>query len=197
MALHSLYVDLNSFFASVEQQLRPELRGRAVGVLPVMADTTSCIAASIDAKRYGIKTGTPVSAVLSIDEMACDLMGSDREEANAVKLGRQIKQAIYDQVGEVLHSSVGIAPNRFLAKTASNMQKPDGLVVIRQDELPQRLYGLKLSALNGIGRPMEPRLNQLGIHSVEQLCTASNELLRRAWGGVEGDQMALQPHPSR
>lgn len=225
MALHSLYVDLNSFFASVEQQLQPELRGRPVGVLPVMADTTCCIAASIDAKRYGIKTGTPVwqakklcrdivfvqarpsiyveihhrivaavdsctpvTAVLSIDEMACDLMGSDRDEANAVKLGRQIKQAIYDQVGEVLHSSVGIAPNRFLAKTASNMQKPDGLVVIRQDELPQRLYGLKLGSLTGIGRAMEARLNQFGIHTVEQLCAASRDTLRRAWNGVEGER---------
>ncbi len=225
MSLHSLYVDLNSFFASAEQQLRPELRGRPVGVLPVMADTTCCIAASIDAKRFGIKTGTPVwqakklcrdivfvqarpstyveihhrivaavesctpvGAVLSIDEMACDLMGSEREEANAVKLGRQIKQAIYDQVGEVLHSSVGIAPNRFLAKTASNMQKPDGLVVIRQDELPQRLYGLKLGALTGIGRAMEQRLNQLGIHSVEQLCAASKDTLHRAWGGIEGER---------
>jgi DNA polymerase-4 len=225
MSLHSLYVDLNSFFASVEQQLRPELRGRPVGVLPVMADTTCCIAASIDAKRFGIKTGTPVwqarklckdivfvqarpatyveihhrivaavesctpvGDVLSIDEMACELMGSDREEANAIRLGRQIKRAIYDQVGEVLHSSVGIAPNRFLAKTASNMQKPDGLVVIRQDELPQRLYGLKLGALNGIGRAMEQRLNQLGIHTVEQLCHAGKETLRHAWGGIEGER---------
>jgi len=225
MALHSLYVDLNSYFASVEQQLRPELRGRPVGVLPVMADTTCCIAASIDAKRFGIKTGTPVwqakklckdivfvqarpstyveihhrivaavesctpvGDVLSIDEMACELMGSDREEANAVRLGKQIKQAIYDQVGEVLHSSVGIAPNRFLAKTASNMQKPDGLVVIRQDELPERLYGLKLGALTGIGRAMEQRLNQLGIRTLEQLCTASKDTLRHAWGGVEGER---------
>lgn len=225
MPLHALYVDLNSFFASAEQQMRPELRNRPVGVLPVMADTTCCIAASIDAKRFGIKTGTPVwqarklcrdivfvearpsayvklhhrivaavesctpvSAVLSIDEMACDLMGRDREEAHAVALGRQIKQAIYDQVGEMLHSSVGIAPNRFLAKTASNMQKPDGLVVIRQNELPGRLYGLKLGALTGIGRAMEYRLNQLGIRTVEQLCAASKETLRHAWGGVEGER---------
>jgi DNA polymerase-4 len=225
MSLHTLYVDLNSYFASVEQQLRPELRGRAVGVLPVMADTTCCIAASIDAKRFGVRTGTPVwqarklckdivfvqarpatyveihhrivaavesctpvGEVLSIDEMACDLTGRDREEANAVALGRQIKQAIYDQVGEVLHSSVGIAPNRFLAKTASNMQKPDGLVVIHRHELPQRLYGLKLGALNGIGRAMEARLNQIGIHTVEQLCAASRETLHRAWGGIEGER---------
>ncbi|MEQ1663025.1 MAG: DNA polymerase [Thiobacillus sp.] len=224
--LHSLYVDLNSYFASVEQQLRPELRGRAVGVLPVMADTTCCIAASIQAKRFGVKTGTPVwqarklcrdivfvqarpatyveihhqivaavesctpvSAVLSIDEMVCELMGHEREEVHAVALGHQIKQAIYAQVGEVLHSSVGIAPNRFLAKTASNMQKPDGLTVIRANELPERLYGLKLGALTGIGRAMEARLRRLGIETVEQLCAASRDTLRHAWGGLEGERI--------
>ncbi|MEW6119210.1 MAG: DNA polymerase [Pseudomonadota bacterium] len=225
MSLHTLYVDLNSFFASVEQQLRPELRGRAVGVLPVLADTTCCIAASIDAKRHGIRTGTPVwqakklcrdivfvqarpatyveihhrivaavesctpvGEVLSIDEMACELMGREREEVQAVALGRRIKQAIYTQVGEMLHSSVGIGPNRFLAKTASNMQKPDGLVVIRREDLPQRLYGLALGDLNGIGRAMEARLNRLGIHTVEQLCAASKDTLRRAWNGIEGER---------
>ncbi len=225
MSLHSLYVDLNSYFASAEQQLRPELRDKPIGVLPVMADTTCCIAASIDAKRFGIKTGTPVwqarklcrdivfvqarpavyvelhhrivaavesctpvSAVLSIDEMNCELMGRDREEAHAIALGKQIKQAIYDHVGEVLHSSVGIAPNRFLAKTASNMQKPNGLTVIRQNELPERLYGLKLSALTGIGRATEKRLNQCGIHSVQQLCAASKATLHQAWGSIEGER---------
>jgi DNA polymerase-4 len=60
MPLRALYVDFNSYFASVEQQLRPELRGRPVGVLPVMADTTCCIAASYEAKAFGVKTGTPV-----------------------------------------------------------------------------------------------------------------------------------------
>ncbi|MCA1925517.1 MAG: DNA polymerase [Thiobacillus sp.] len=225
MSLHTLYVDLNSFFASVEQQLRPELRNRAVGVLPVMADTTCCIAASIDAKRYGIKTGTPVwqarklcrdiifvqarpatyvdihhrivaavesctpvGEVLSIDEMACELMGRERQEAHAIALGKRIKKAIYTQVGEMLHCSIGIAPNRFLAKTASNMQKPDGLVVIRQQDLPHCLYGLKLRTLNGIGRAMEDRLNRLGIHTVQQLCAASIDTLRHAWNGVEGER---------
>ncbi len=225
MSLRVLYVDLNSYFASVEQQLRPELRGKPVGVLPVLADTTCCIAASINAKRFGIKTGTPVwqarklcknivfvqarpaiyvefhhrivaavesctpvGAVLSIDEMSCDLMGSEQQEDNAVALGYRIKQAIYDQVGEILHSSVGIAPNRFLAKTASNMHKPDGLTVIRQSELPQCLYDLKLGALNGIGRAMEQRLKRLGIETVEQLCTASKDTLRSAWNGIEGER---------
>ncbi|HEY9098574.1 MAG TPA: DNA polymerase [Thiobacillus sp.] len=225
MLLHSLYVDLNSYFASAEQQMRPELRGKPVGILAVMAETTCCIAASIDAKRFGIKTGTPVwqarklckdmvfvqarpaayielhhrivaavesctpvSAVLSIDEMNCELMERDREEERAIALGKQIKQAIYDQAGEVLHCSIGIAPNRFLAKTASNMQKPNGLTVIRLNELPGSLYGLKLGALTGIGRAIEKRLNQLGIHTTEQLCAASKNTLHHAWGGIEGER---------
>ena len=61
MALRSLYVDFNSYFASVEQQLRPELRGKPIGILPVMADTTCCIAASYEAKKFGVKTGTIVA----------------------------------------------------------------------------------------------------------------------------------------
>ena len=60
MSLQWLLVDLNSYFASVEQQLRPELRGRPVGVVPMLADTTCCIAASYEAKAHGVKTGTMV-----------------------------------------------------------------------------------------------------------------------------------------
>ncbi|HQT00796.1 MAG: DNA polymerase [Hydrogenophilales bacterium 16-64-46] len=231
MSLRTLYVDLNSFFASAEQQLRPELRGRPVGILPVMADTTCCIAASIDAKRFGVRTGTPVwqarklcrdivfvqarpaayvdlhhrivaavesctpvGEVLSIDEMACELMGSERAEARAIALGKRIKRAIYAQVGEVLHCSIGIAPNRFLAKTASNMHKPDGLVVIRQQDLPDCLYGLQLGALNGIGRAMEARLRHLGIQTVEQLWAAGVDTLRRAWNGIEGERYHARLH---
>lgn len=222
---NSLYVDLNSFFASVEQQLNPSLRGQPVGVLPVMAETTCCIAASIQAKQFGIKTGTPVweakkrckairfvqarpsvyvemhhkivaavdrcypvSAVLSIDEMALDLTGRHTQEVHAVKLARQIKQAIYRHAGEVMHCSIGIAPNRFLAKTASNFRKPDGLELIHPQDLPLTLHRLELTDLNGINHGMEKRLNRVGIHSVEQLCAAPIETLRLAWGGVEGER---------
>lgn len=222
---HSLYVDLNSFFASVEQQLNPALRGQPVGVLPVMAETTCCIAASIQAKQFGIKTGTlvweakkrckniqfvqarpsvyvemhhrivaavescyPVDAVLSIDEMALALTGRHLQEAHAIKLARQIKQAIYQQAGEVMHCSIGIAPNRFLAKTASNFRKPDGLELIRPQDLPQILHKLELTDLNGINHGMEKRLNRVGIHTVEQLCAAPVEKMRLAWGGVEGER---------
>ncbi len=221
----ALYVDLNSFFASVEQQLNPALRGLPVGVLPVMAETTCCIAASIQAKQFGIKTGTPVwearkrcrqiqfvqarpavyvemhhtivaavercypvSAVLSIDEMALDLTGRHTQEAHAIRLARQIKQAIYKEAGEVMHCSIGIAPNRFLAKTASNFKKPDGLELIHPQDLPHILHKLELTDLNGISHGMENRLNRVGIHTVEQLCAAPIEKLRLAWGGVEGER---------
>lgn len=222
---NALYVDLNSFFASVEQQLNPSLRGLPVGVLPVMAETTCCIAASIQAKQFGIKTGTPVwearkrcsqirfvqarpavyvemhhkivatvencypvSSVLSIDEMSLDLTGRHTQENHAVKLARQIKQSIYRDAGEVMHCSIGIAPNRFLAKTASNFKKPDGLELILPQDLPNILHKLELTDLNGISHGMENRLNRVGIHTVEQLCAAPVEKLRLAWGGVEGER---------
>lgn len=224
--LRALYVDFNSYFASVEQQLRPELRGKPVAVLPVLADTTCCIAASYEAKRFGIKTGTLVkearqccpdlilvesrpalyiemhhqliaavesclhiAQVRSIDEMWCKLSGRDQQRDHAIALAQQIKHTIYRQVGEAMHCSIGIAPNRFLAKTASNMQKPDGLTVITQEELPNCLYRLELRDLNGIGRAMEARLRSCGIHSVENLCHASKNNLRFVWRGIEGERM--------
>jgi DNA polymerase-4 len=226
MSLRALLLDFNSYFASVEQQLRPELRGKPVGILPVMAETTCCIAASYEAKRLGIKTGTPVAEarqlcprvvfvearpsvyvemhhrlmdvvngviaiteVLSIDEVVCELTGSWRREDVAVKLAREAKARIRDRVGECLTSSVGIGPNRFIAKMASNMQKPDGLTVVHQAELPQALYRLKLGDIHGVGRAMLARLERYGIRTVEALCQADRASLRRVWGGVEGERM--------
>ena len=219
-----LFLDMNSFFASVEQQLRPELRGCAVGVVPVLADSSCCIAASYEAKSRGIRTGTrisdarqscpeirlvqarpaeyvkiheqivaavnsvlPVHKVYSIDEMACLLTGSQRQPERAIALGRQAKQAIQERVGSQLKSSVGIASNRFLAKTASNLQKPDGLTLITRDDMPEILYSLELDDLTGIGRGMLSRLNGQGVETIEQLYALSSERLRKIWGGIAGE----------
>jgi DNA polymerase IV len=224
MALNALYVDFNSYFASVEQQLRPELRDKPIGVLAVMAETTCCIAASYEAKAFGIKTGTMVrdarkmckdmvfvearpaiyveyhhklieivescthvEKVLSIDEMVCLLTGSQQVKENALKLASKIKRAINKQY-PFIRSSIGIAPNTFLAKTASNMQKPDGCVVIEDSDIPQKLFSLKLRALNGIGSQMHARLERYGIDSVEKLYAANKQQLRAAWGSVEGER---------
>ena len=224
--LRSLYVDLNSYFASVEQQLDPSLRGRPVAVVPVMADTTCAIAASYEAKKFGVTTGTiiadakvkcpglilvhakhtvyvemhhriidaverviHVKRVASIDEMVCDLTGSARDRDRALAIARDVKDSIYLHVGSEMRCSIGIAPNDYLAKTASDMQKPDGCVVLDEEDLPQRLYALQLRDLCGIGRNMYARLWKHGIYTVEMLCTATQRQLRDVWGGVEGERM--------
>ncbi len=226
MPLRALYVDFNSYFASVEQQRHSELRGRPVAVLPVIADTTCCIAASYEARKFGIKTGTlvreakrlcpgiqlveaqpavyvdyhhrlveavesclPVEKVLSIDEMYCELPEREQERDRATALAREIKRTISEKVGAELRCSIGIAPNVFLAKTATELQKPDGLTVIEEKDLPDRLFGLELRDLCGIGRKMEQRLGARGITSVEALCKASMPELRESWGGIGGELM--------
>jgi DNA polymerase-4 len=224
--LNWLFVDLNSYFASVEQEVRPELRGRPVGVVPMMADTTVCIAASYEAKAYGVKTGTmvgdakrmcpeivlvearheiyvdyhhkiveavesclPVTAVLSIDEMACRLMGRERPLLAAMELGRRVKAAIREKVGPMLRSSVGLATNRYLAKVASDMEKPDGLVALPLDLLPDALRHLTLRDLPGIGARTEKRLNDQGIHTMDDLLALDCEKAGGLWGSVWGERL--------
>lgn len=224
--LRSLFIDFNSYFASVEQQIKPHLRGRPVGVLPVMAQTTCCIAASYEAKAYGVKTGTsvmdakrlcpeivfveakheiyvdfhyraiaaveriaPVRQVLSIDEMECELTGSWRQRDKAIAIAQNIKKEILSAVGICLRCSIGIAPNTLLGKLASDMQKPDGLVVIELAELPERLHPLKLSDVQGIGKRMLERLQVAGIFSMAELCAAPRDVLHSVWGGMAGSEM--------
>ena len=226
MTLRSLLVDFNSYFASVEQQVEPRLRGKPIGVVPMLADTTVCIAASVEAKTFGVKTGTkvadarrmcpgiefvvarheiyieyhhravavvdsfvPVRAVLSIDEMDCELTGRWREPARALEIAKTVKAGLRTQVGECLRTSVGIGPNTFIAKTASDLVKPDGLVMIEQSELPDLLFDLPVRALSGIGAQMEKRLHALGIRTVKDLAARSKEELRTVWGGVGGEIM--------
>ena len=229
MTLRCLFVDFNSYFASVEQQDDPALRGRPVGVAPVMAETTCCIAASYEAKAFGVKTGTPVwearqkcpgivilqarparyvevhHALMdaiqdciphgkreSIDEVPCWLIGRERQRDNAVAIAQNIKRTFLERGFDAIGCSIGIAPNKFLAKTASDMQKPDGLTVLELADLPHRLHALELRDFCGIGPSMEKRLHRAGIRTVEQLCAANREHLRAAWGSIEGDRYWLQ-----
>ena len=130
-----------------------------------------------------------VKRVASIDEMVCDLTGSARDRDRALAIARDVKDSIYLHVGSEMRCSIGIAPNDYLAKTASDMQKPDGCVVLDEEDLPQRLYALQLRDLCGIGRNMYARLWKHGIYTVEMLCTATQRQLRDVWGGVEGERM--------
>src|SRR6185437_1187132 len=224
-----LFLDMNSYFASVEQQVQPRLRGKPTAVVTVDADSTVCIAASYEARVFGVSTGTAlgearkkcpdlnvvvarheiyveyhekikaaveqnclhVSKIISIDEMECRLRGRDRQISNAQELARQVKQAIHS-VGEILQCSVGLAPNRFLAKVASNMKKPDGLITLIADQLPQILFSLKPRDLPGIGHNMEQRLLKQGVQTMEQLWQLDIDQMTRLWGGVLGTRFWLK-----
>lgn len=222
-----LYVDFNSYFASVEQQLQPNLRGRPVAVVPVETDSTCAIAASYEAKAFGINTGTPiwkakklcphlvcvparhelyvafhhqaiqeierhipVAAVCSIDEMAARLMQNEALPTAAQRIGEAIKAGIRTALGEWIRCSIGIAPNRYLAKVACDLQKPDGLTILPQDDIAHRISGeLVLTDLPGIGRNMERRLRLQGIHTIADVLALDRKRMRSAWGSVWGERM--------
>ena len=221
-----LHIDLNSFFASVEQQLHPEYRGRPVAVVPTQADTTCCIAASYEAKALGIKTGTqvgeakricpeivliegnhsdyakysqriaeaverccPVAHTPSIDEVVCQLMGREQEPARARRIALDIKQSIYKHAGEALRCSIGMAPNRYLSKIASDMQKPDGLIGLLPSQMPRAIAHLELRDLPGVGARTEARLNAKGIHTMAQLLALDRAGMHALWDSVWGDRL--------
>jgi DNA polymerase-4 len=221
-----LHIDLNSFFASVEQQLHPEYRNKPTGVVPTMADTTSLIAASYEAKALGIKTGTrvseakricsdiilvngdhstyaeyshkivaavervcPVAHTPSIDEMVCQLLGRERNPPAARQISLAIKQAIKHDVGDTLRCSIGMAPNRYLAKIASDMQKPDGLIGLLPSQLPNSIAHLVLRDLPGIGARTEVRLNAKGIRTMPDLLALDRPAMHALFDSVWGDRM--------
>lgn len=226
-----MYVDMNSFFASCEQQDHPTLQGRPVGVVPFPSPTACVIAPSIEAKRAGVKTGmrlnecrllcpdiVPVAArphryrqyhvqimdvlkhycddiaVKSIDEAALNLTTYRKVYRDMEGLALQIKEDIQRACGRQIKCSIGIAPNTFLAKLGTELQKPDGLVRITPDNINEHLSRLKLTDLPGIGNRTERRLNMLGLYSPLQLRQASPALLRKAFGGVVGDYWYYRLH---
>src|SRR5262252_9910016 len=160
-----LFLDLNAFFASCEQQENPALRGRPIIVVQTPTDSAVAIATSYAAKAFGIKTGTlvhdarqlcpdvitvqanhrlytdyherilkavdtcvPVEKVCSIDEMACRLMGTERQVPIARALALKVKRALREQVGECLTCSIGIAPNVFLGKVGDVLIEIDSTI---------------------------------------------------------------------
>ena len=220
-----LFLDMNAFFASAEQQERPELRGRPVGVVPMLAETTCCIAASYEAKCSGIKTGTsvvearrlcpnvhivaarpklyremhyrivaaveqvvPIHQVLSVDEMTVKPWRNEALLEDALRLGQQVQDAIRYGAGEWLTCSIGLAPNAFLAKVASDLQKPRGISVLSPDDLPHKLYGLKLTDWPGIAKGMENRFHDAGVTTTEEMYRLSMREMRQVFGGVNGER---------
>ncbi len=224
------YIDFDSFFASVEEQARPSLRGRPIGVTPFAHATHTCvIAANRKAKQAGVKNVMPVSearrvcpdivlvpqspdlyvrahrafllaieqelpvdAICSIDELSCRL--DEAAQQNPQELAARIKARLRQKLGPYITCSIGMAPNRQLAKIASDMDKPNGVTILKPEDLPGRLLDLELGELPGIGKRMRTRLNIAGIGSVEDLWHASPKHLRALWGNVNGERFWYALH---
>jgi len=213
------HIDMNSFFATVEQQANPRLRGRPLGVCAYLHERGCLIAASVEAKRLGMKVGMRVEearekvpeavfiqnepakyrsviarvfAILrqisdrveyySIDEAFVDLTGLCRDTAEAAWLLSKVQWRIQEEVGEWLKCSVGIAPNRRLAKLASDLKKPNGLVVFDPATINDTLASLRVDALCGIGPRLRRRLNKAGLYTLLDVKRSSPQELIHLFG---------------
>lgn len=214
-----LHVDMDAFFASVEQKERPWLLGKPVVVGGNPQTRHGVVsAASYPARKYGIKAGMPlitakklcphavfligihgdkyeyISSRLvkifyqftpqvepySIDEAFLDVTGCERLFGPPVELAKKLKEKVRRELG--ISCSVGIAPNKFLAKLASSLDKPDGLTIIPQDKVKEILNPLPVTELCGIGGKTGRVLSNLGIHTVGELASYPVEVLKRKFG---------------
>jgi DNA polymerase-4 len=219
-----MHIDLNSCFASIEQQANPFLRGKPVVVAAFTTDKGCILAASVEAKKMGIKTGMrvmdgkiiyPKLTVLtpdpwkyrdihlklrklvsdytndfspkSIDEFVLNLKDYPTLEDCPLKLvAQEIKQRIRREIGEWLTVSIGIAPNRYLAKIAAGLHKPDGLDEINSKNFLDTYSKLKLTDLTGIKERNAIRLNGMGIYSVLDFYNAPVWKLKAAFHSING-----------
>ncbi len=203
-SLHIIHVDMDAFYAAIEQRDRPGLRGKPV-IVGGRPDSRSVVStASYEARKFGIHSAmptptahrlcphgiflpvrikeyaavgrqirdifhafTPLVEPLSLDEAFLDVTGCEGLFGSTIEIAKQIKQRIWDETHLV--ASVGVAHCKFLAKLASDLDKPDGFVIIPTDKIRETLDPLPVSRLPGVGAKGEKRLHQLGIRTVKQL----------------------------
>lgn len=213
-----LHIDMNAFFASVEQAMNPDLRGKPIAVVG-SAKRTVITTSSYEARKFGVKTGmaiweaqrccpdlilvvgnnrrythtsaaimammldyTPLVETFSIDEAFMDATGSLKLFGTPENIAYQLKSRIRKRFG--LTCSIGIAPNKLLAKLASDMQKPDGLTIIRPERVAPVLEQVPIGDLCGIGRKTEQNLRLLGVTTCGELGRYPLDILRRKFGVV-------------
>lgn len=213
-----MHIDLNSCFATVEQQARPLLRGKPLAITNRLTKNACVVAASVEAKALGVKVGmtfsgakvlapklimletdppkyrhvyqilvnimhsySPNIVMKSIDEGIIDFTGTTAviNQRPLEDIGYEIKKRLKDEVGCWMKCNIGIAPNRFLAKTAASLHKPDGLDTIDHTNLKKTLSQLKLTDLTGIAERNQARLNACGIYTPLQFLDAPADVLRR------------------
>jgi len=220
-----LHVDFNSYFASVEQQKNPFLRGKPVGVIKAEGRTV-IIAASYEAKKRGVKTGASVSEakqlcqeillvpadfdsydyithkfydichrysdlveLFSLDEVFLDVSRTALLFRDAGKIAFLLKKDIREELGEWLPVSVGIAKNKLLAKLASDLEKPNGLVEITDKNLDDCLGRAEFEQICGIGRRLEQRLRDMGVTQLLQIRSIPERLLAASFGPYWSKQL--------
>ena len=218
-----MHIDINSCFASIEQQANPLLRGKPVAVAAYDTPNGCILAPSIEAKKMGVKVGMRVkegklfapdlivlkpdankyrdvhlklrdlllsytSGVVpkSIDEFVLNFSSTPAFSRGLFSVSEEIKARIKSEIGDNLTVSIGIAPNRFLAKTASNLHKPDGLDEINKDNFWSIYQKLTLTDLNGIDRQNSIRLNNVGIYTVHDFYLADIRTLHSAFKSIVG-----------
>jgi len=216
-----LHVDMDAFYASVEELDNPELAGRPVVVGGTPEGRGVVAAANYAARRYGVHSAmpaararrlcphavfirsrmdryaqvsqtlralfaryTPLVEPLSLDEAFLDVTSSLKLFGDAESIARRIKDEIRAELGLV--ASVGVAPNKFLAKLASDLDKPDGLVVVPPDSIEEFLAPLPVSRLWGVGKVASRALADIGVRTIGELRTSPDELLEGRLGRWAG-----------
>ncbi|MSQ97325.1 MAG: DNA polymerase IV [Gemmataceae bacterium] len=211
-----LHVDMDAYYASVEQRDRPELRGKPV-IVGGIKGRGVVSAASYEARKFGVHSAMPISTArrlcpqgvylpvrmsryaeisrqirviflsftplvepLSLDEAFLDVRGCEGIFGPTPEIGRQIKQRIHAETG--LIASVGIAPNKYLAKLASDLGKPDGFVVLEPDKVTEFLAPLPVSRIWGVGAKGEKRLHDMGIRTIGQIAAIPEKVLSDRFG---------------
>src|SRR5215207_2034789 len=129
----------------------------------------------------------PVAAVRSIDEMVCALAVNESARAEAV--GRAVKAALASEIGPALTCSIGLGPNELLAKIAAEMEKPDGLVRLRHEDLPGPLLRLPLTDIPGIAKGNAAPLERAGIGDMAGFWALAPKQARAIWGNVDGERL--------
>jgi DNA polymerase-4 len=213
-----LHVDMDAFYASVEQRDWPELRGQPVIVGGVEGRGVVC-AASYEARPFGVHSAMPIATArrlcpqgvflpvrmkhyaqisrqiceiflsftplvepLSLDEAFLDVRGCVRLSGSAAEIARRIKEQLKAETG--LTASVGVAPNKFLAKLASDHGKPDGFVVLLPEQVTAFLTPLPVGRIWGVGAKCEKRLHALGVRTIGQLAALPEKVLTDHFGSV-------------
>lgn len=211
-----VHIDMDAFYASVEQRDDPNLRGKPV-VVAWRGNRSVVCAASYEARRYGVHSAMPALRAerlcpdaifvppdfpryravsqrtreifrlhtdlvepLSLDEAYLDVTQNKTGLATATRVARAIRAQIREELN--LTASAGVAPNKFLAKIASDWRKPDGLFVIQPDDIDTFLQPLPVSRLPGVGKVTNERLEQIGIKTVGDLRRLPPEIMEQRFG---------------